>query len=70
MRRMGDKAPDGLQFSLLLSGLSCAAFIETAIDYVDKADIFVIIGTSLECLSRCRFAELCTFRGTCGPIFI
>ena len=46
--RMGDKAPDGSQFRPFIVWFGEAVpMIETAIDYVDKADIFVIIGTSL-----------------------
>ena len=45
---MGDKAPDGSQFRPFIVWFGEAVpMIETAIDYVDKADIFVIIGTSL-----------------------
>lgn len=46
--RMGDKAGDGSQLRPFIVWFGEAVpEIETAIDYVEKADIFVIIGTSL-----------------------
>ena len=46
--KMGDKAGDGSQLRPVIV-LVCEAVpeIETAIGYVEKADIFVIIGTSM-----------------------
>ena len=46
--RMGDRAGDGSQFRpfIVWFGESVPE-IETAIDFVEKADIFVIIGTSM-----------------------
>lgn len=46
--KMGDKAADGSQLRPFIVWFGEAVpMIETAIDYVRKADIFVIIGTSL-----------------------
>lgn len=46
--KMGDKAADGSQLRPFIVWFGEAVpMIETAIDYVEKADIFVIIGTSL-----------------------
>ena len=46
--KMGDKAGDGSQLRPFIVWFGEAVpEIETAIDYVEKADIFVIIGTSL-----------------------
>lgn len=46
--KMGDKAGDGSQLRPFIVWFGEAVpAIETAIDYVEKADIFVIIGTSL-----------------------
>ena len=46
--RMGDKAADGSQLRPFIVWFGePVPMIETAIDYVRKADIFVIIGTSL-----------------------
>lgn len=56
--KLGDKAGDGTQLRpfIVWFGESVPE-IETAIRYVEQADIFVIIGTS-ERLSRCGTAEL------------
>lgn len=46
--KIGDLAADGSQFRPFIVWFGEAVpMIETAIDYVEKADIFVIIGTSL-----------------------
>ena len=46
--KIGDLATDGSQFRPFIVWFGEAVpMIETAIDYVEKADIFVIIGTSL-----------------------
>lgn len=46
--KMGDKAADGSQLRPFIVWFGEAVpMIETAIDYVEKADIFIIIGTSL-----------------------
>ena len=46
--KMGDKAGDGSQLSPFIVWFGEAVpEIETAVDYVEKADIFVIIGTSM-----------------------
>lgn len=46
--RLGDKAEDGSQFRPFIVWFGEAVpEIERAIDYVEKADIFVIIGTSM-----------------------
>ena len=46
--KMGDKAGDGSQLRPLIVWFGEAVpEIETAVDYVEKADIFVIIGTSM-----------------------
>ena len=46
--KMGDLAADGSQLRPFIVWFGEAVpMIETAIDYVEKADIFVIIGTSL-----------------------
>ena len=46
--KMGDKAGDGSQLRPFIVWLGEAVpEIETAVDYVEKADIFVIIGTSM-----------------------
>ena len=46
--KMGDKAGDGSQFRPFIVWFGEAVpEIETAVDYVEKADIFVIIGTSM-----------------------
>ena len=46
--KMGDKAGDGSQLRPFIVWFGEAVpEIETAVDYVEKADIFVIIGTSL-----------------------
>ena len=46
--KMGDKAGDGSQYRPFIVWFGEAVpAIETAIDFVEKADIFVIIGTSL-----------------------
>ena len=46
--KMGELAPDGSQFRPFIVWFGEAVpMIETAIDYAEQADIFVIIGTSL-----------------------
>ena len=46
--KMGDKAGDGSQLRPFIVWFGAAVpEIETAVDYVEKADIFVIIGTSM-----------------------
>ena len=46
--KMGDKAGDGSQLRPFIVWFGEAVpVIETAVDYVEKADIFVIIGTSM-----------------------
>lgn len=46
--KMGDKAADGSQLRPFIVWFGEAVpMIETAVEYVEKADIFVIIGTSL-----------------------
>ena len=46
--KMGDKAGDGSQLRPFIVWFGEAVpEIETAVDYVEKADIFVIIGTSM-----------------------
>lgn len=46
--KMGDRAGDGSQFRPFIVCFGEAVpQIETAIDYVEKADVFVIIGTSM-----------------------
>ena len=46
--KMGDKAGDGSQLrSFIVWFGEAVPEIETAVDYVEKADIFVIIGTSM-----------------------
>ena len=46
--KMGDKAGDGSQLRPFIGWFGEAVpEIETAVDYVEKADIFVIIGTSM-----------------------
>ena len=46
--KMGDKAGDGSQLRPFIVWFGAAVpELETAVDYVEKADIFVIIGTSM-----------------------
>ena len=46
--KIGDKAADGSQLRPFIVWFGEAVpMIETAVDYVEKADVFVIIGTSL-----------------------
>ena len=56
---MGDLAGDGSQFRPFIVWFGeSVPMIETAIEYAETADIFLIIELRL-CISCCRFVELC-----------
>ena len=60
---MGDKAGDGTQLRPFIVWFGEAVpEIETAIQYVEKADIFVIIGTSLNVYPAAGFINY--FKGS------
>ena len=58
--KLGDKAGDGTQLRpfIVWFGESVPE-IETAVDYVEKADIFVIIGTSMNVYPAAGLLNYC-----------
>ena len=64
--KIGDLATDGSQFRPFIVWFGEAVpMIETAIDYVEKADIFVIIGTSLNVYPAAGLLNYVPRRGSC-----